>query len=232
MTTARATDYHLYDGSGDDLAQQLGGGSQVILLPDSPPVQRDADRVERIRIMWGQRLIDDLSAGRYRALVCAVNAEDNSHGIINLLAQCLPTSQWQEPMITEHAKRFVQPTTPTIVKYDMDRVEVLGLLRPKQHENLTRQDLAAGFRMITAMLRGRPERLPIASVCFLGARANRLLDDHGHEPSFETVLSLMYESGFRGDVYPAPWMWESAPKGVFPRYPFPEGFKQMCEGGF
>jgi hypothetical protein len=42
----------------------------------------------------------------------------------------------------------------------------------------------------------------------------------------------MYSAGFRGDVYPSPWMWESAPVGVFPRYPFPEVLKQMCEGGF
>jgi hypothetical protein len=233
MTKTRvSSEYHIYDGSGDDLAEQLGGGNQLILLPDSPTVQRDADRTERIRILWGQRLIDDLALGRYRALVCAVNAEDNSHGIINLLSQALPTSQWHEPMITEHAKRFVQPHTPTIVKYDMDRVEVLGLLRPNEHERLTMADLSAGLRMVVAMLRGRPDRFPIASVCFLGARANKLIDEHGHEPSFERVLSLMYAAGFRGDVYPAPWMWESAPKGVFPRYPFPEGFKQMCEGGF
>jgi hypothetical protein len=229
---ARTSDYQIYEGSGDQLAEQLGGTNQVILLPDSPTVQRGADPVERIRILWGQRLIDDLIAGRYRAVVCAVNAHDNTRGIITQLAQSLPTSQWQEPMITEHARRFVQPQTPTIIKYDMDRVEVLALLRPAQHESLTLTDLASGFRMVTAMLRGRPERLPIASVCFLGARANRLIDDQSREPSFETVLNVMYESGFRGDVYPAPWMWETSPRGVFPRYPFPEGFKQMCEGGF
>jgi hypothetical protein len=42
----------------------------------------------------------------------------------------------------------------------------------------------------------------------------------------------MYESGYRGDVYPAPWMWESAPTAVFPRYPFPDSLKRVCEGGF
>ena len=51
------------------------------------------------------------------------------------------------------------------------------------------------------------------------------------EPSLETVLDVMYRSGFRGDVYPAPWMWEAAPR-VFPRYPFPDSFRQMCDGGF
>src|SRR2546423_1775538 len=78
----------------------------------------------------------------------------------------------------------------------------------------------AGFRPIAEMLPGRPARYPAASVCFLGARANRLLDARGQEPCFETVLHLMYEAGFRGDVYPAPWMWESAPTAMFPRYPF------------
>jgi hypothetical protein len=201
-------------------------------VPDHPPVERTPDGAEHIRIMWGQRLIDDLVAGRYRALICAVNSKDNSHGIISQLAQCLPTSQWHEPMITEFAKHFVQPTTVRIVKFDMDRVKVLGVLRPSEHENLTMQDLAGGFRMISAMLGGRPDRLPVASVCFLGARANKLLDGHGREPSFETVLRVMFDSGFRGDVYPSPWMWESAPAGVFPRYPFPNSFKQMCDGGF
>ena len=229
---ARLADCHIYEGPGDDLAEQLDAGNRIVLLPDAPLVQREPDSTERVRIMWGQRLIDDLIAGRYRALVCAVNAKDNSHGIINLLAERLPTSQWREPMITEYARHFVQPHTATVVKYDMDRVKVLGLLRPAEHENLTPADLSAGFRMISAMLHGRPDRLPVASVCFLGARANQLVDSSGREPSFETVLRIMYDAGYRGDVYPAPWMWESAPKGVFPRYPFPDGFKQMCDGGF
>jgi hypothetical protein len=71
----------------------------------------------------------------------------------------------------------------------------------------------------------------VASVCFLGARANKLVDRNGHEPSFESVLGTMYDAGFRGDVYPSPWMWE-APKGVFARYPFPDSFKHMCDGGY
>ena len=226
----RLSDCHIYEGPGDDLMGQgdIGG---LTLLPDAPATQRDADPVPRIRIMWGQRLIDDLVSGRYRTLVCAVNARDNSHGFINLLAKRLSTSQWQEPMITEYARHFAQPNRVTVVKYDMDRVEVLALLRPRDHEQMTPDDLSAGFRIVSAMLNCRTERMPVASVCFLGARANRLVDSRGHEPSFETVLHRMYESGYRGDVYPAPWMWDSA-TGVFPRYPFPETVKQMCEGGF
>jgi len=109
---------------------------------------------------------------------------------------------------------------------------VLGLLRPSEHEHLTPADVLTGFRIVSAMLNARPDRLPVASVCFLGARANKLFDDNGREPSFETVLRIMFGAGYRGDVYPAPWMWESAPRSVFPRYPFPAGFKDMCNGGF
>src|SRR5438876_2428597 len=123
----RLSDCHIYEGSGDELAEQMDPESRIILLPDAPPVQRDPDPVERIRVMWGQRLIDDLMCGRYRSLVCAVNANDNSHGIINLLAERLPTSQWREPMITEYARHFVQPQTVTVLKFDMDRVKVLAL---------------------------------------------------------------------------------------------------------
>jgi hypothetical protein len=229
---ARLSDYHIYDGSGDDLAGQMDATHGLTLLPDAPAVQRERDTTERIRILWGQRLIDDLIAGRYRGLVCAVNAKDNSHGIISSLAELLPTSQWRESMITEFARHFVQPNNVTVVKFDMDRVKVLGLLRPAEREHLTMRDLAQGFRLVSAMLQQRPDRLPVASVSFLGARANRLLDGNGREPSFESVLSTMHESGFRGDVYPAPWMWEAAAKGVFPRYPFPDSFKHMCDGGF
>jgi hypothetical protein len=229
---ARLGGRHIYEGTGDDLMEQFDVTSRIVLLPDAPALQRDPDPVMRIRIMWGQRLIDDLMAGRYRVLVCAVNDIDNRHGFINLLADRLPTSQWREPMITEHAKHFVQSHAVTVVKYDMDPLEVLALLRPSGHEHLTLQDLSAGFRLVAAMIRGHPQRHPAASVCFLGARANRLIDGRGQEPSFETVLGAMYEAGYRGDVYPAPWMWESGPTAVFPRYPFPDTFRQMCEGGF
>src|SRR5205814_1017081 len=32
--TARPNDYHIYEGSGDDLAEQLDSGNRLILLPD------------------------------------------------------------------------------------------------------------------------------------------------------------------------------------------------------
>jgi len=82
------------------------------------------------------------------------------------------------------------------------------------------------------MVHRKPQRRPIASVCYLGGKANRLADVEGDEPSFEGVLRTMYESGYRGDVYPAMWMWHAAPTGVFARYPFPESVATMREGGF
>ena len=82
------------------------------------------------------------------------------------------------------------------------------------------------------MVRRKTQRLPTASVSFLGAHANKLVDEHDREPSFETVLRSMHDSGFTGDVYPAPWMWESAPTAVYARYPFPASLEAMREGGF
>ena len=223
----------IYDGPGDDLmGQRDETGGRIILVPDAPPVQKGPDDVQHIRIMWGQRLIDDLMAGRYRTLICAVNSVDNSQGFIRSIAERLPSSQWREPMITDHARHFAQPGRTTVVKYDLGGVEVLGLLRPAGRDHLMLDDLSAGFRIATAMLRCRADRSPAASVCFLGARANLLLDAAGREPSFETVLQIMYNAGFRGDVYPAPRMWDSAPTVVFPRYPFPQSLKQLCEGGY
>jgi len=212
--------------------EQADEGRRVVLVDDAAGGVRGPDPVQRIRLMWGQRLIDDLVAGRYRTLVCAVNATDNRNGFIHTLAERLPTSQWREPGIASYAKHFADATRVRVLKYDMDGVEVLAILRPTSHEHFTLAHLAEGFGTVAAMLRCRPERYPVASVSFLGARANRLLDPRGREPSFETVLKVMYESGYRGDVYPAPKMWESAPTAVFPRYPFPESLTRRCEGGY
>ena len=54
----------------------------------------------------------------------------------------------------------------------------------------------------------------------------------GREPSFEGVLRVMYEAGYRGDVYPSLRMWELAPTGVFASYPFPKSLDVMRKGGF
>jgi hypothetical protein len=223
---------HIYDNQGDQLIEWHETGPRIIVLPDAMASSREPDPTPRIRIMWGQRLIDDLLKGCYHSLVCAVNAQDNSHGFITQLAATLPTSQWNDRTITEHARHFVRKDHVTVVKYDMDMVEVLALLRPAQRDHLTLDDVSHGFHLVSEMIHRRPQRRPIASVCFLGARANRLLDDHGKEPSFERVLDAMYDAGYRGDVYPSPWMWECAPTAVFARYPFPESVQRMCEGGF
>jgi len=120
----------------------------------------------------------------------------------------------------------------SVLKYEMDVVEVLALLRPIDRPHLILQDMTSGFEMVSEMIARKPHRSPTASVCFLGARANRLLDDGGEEPSFETVLRTMHEAGFGGDVYPALWMWESAPTPVYARFPFPPSIESMRQGGF
>jgi hypothetical protein len=114
----------------------------------------------------------------------------------------------------------------------MDDVKVLALLRPHEREVFTLDDFRTGFEKVAQMAEGRRDRMPMASVSFLGAKSNRLVNKDGNEPSFETVLRTMFESGYRGDVYPSVRMWELAPTGVFATYPFPSSLKVMRSGGF
>lgn len=237
MTTT-AENASIYEGEGDRLMSQPDrvGVDLITLLPDARP-SKTPDRRSRIRIMWGQHLLEDLLADRYHTLVCGVNATDNSHGIITQLATLLPTSQWDNSSITAHAKRFAQlgetgRDRVKVLKYDMDSVEVLALLRPVEHETFSMENLAQGFNIVSEMLQRKPGRFPSATVSFLGAHANALRDEAGREPSLERVLGCMYDAGYTGDLYPAPWMWESAPIGVYARYPFPESLQRMREGGF
>jgi hypothetical protein len=206
---------------------------KIVLLPDARP-SKAPDRTSKIRLMWGQHLLEDLLAGRYRTLVCAVNDQDNRRGIITQLATLLPTSQWDEQSITAHARLFSQTArnAPRVIKFDMDAVEVLAVLRPASRDHLTLEDLSQSIRIVTEMISRRAERLPSASVSFLGARSNRLLDAKGQEPSLEGVLKTMYESGYTGDVYPAPSMWEVSPIPVYARYPFPSALETIRHGGF
>ncbi len=221
----------IYRGDGDELMASQSLDERLILIPDRMPTSKP-DTAPHIRIMWGQHLLDDLLAGRYRSLVCAVNAEDNSHGIVSQLATLLPTSQWEGRSITAHARLFVSQEKVRVVKFDLDSVEMLALLRPASHEHLTLDDLEHGFRIVAEMIDRKPQRKPVASVSFLGARANRLLGEDGVEPSFETVLETMFNAGFSGDVYPAPWMWQCTSTPVYARYPFSHALEQMREGGF
>ncbi len=229
--TTKTTTSRIYDGDGDQLMVDEAVQERLVVLPDGRPSKTE-DKTPRIRIMWGQHLLDDVVAGRYRSIVCAVNAEDNSHGIISKLAEIVPTSQWDMQSITTHTKMFAHRESVTVIKFDMDTIEVLGLLRPTNRDHLTLNDLVHGFAVVSEMIRRKPHRMPVAAVSFLGAHANALVDEHGQEPSFETVLRTMHESGFHGDVYPAPWMWESAPTGVYARYPFPPSLENMRMGGF
>lgn len=222
----------IYDQEGDSLMQETSvGANRLVIVPDAPPA-RAADRTPRIRIMWGQHLLDDLIAGRYRSLLCAVNAQDNSRGIISQLAEFLPTSQWDEQSITEYARHFDSPGGKVkVLKYDMDTVEVLAVLRPAGHDRLTLADLSTAFRLAVQMTLTKSGRLPSASVSFLEARANLLVDQNGQTPSFEAVLRTMHGAGYSGDVYPSPSMWKAAPTGVFARYPFPASLDLRRGGG-
>lgn len=229
----------LYDDEGDLLMQADKRSNRVILLPSGDPRSAGAGR-DRLRIMWGQHLLADLVDGRYRAVVCGVNDTDNTHGIIGELFDLITTSQWSTAAATSYAKMFHESAAlhasmdrePYILKYDLDSLMILALLRPKGKDHLTLTDIARGFKTVAKMLDGRRERWPVASVSFLGAKSNRLIDEDGHEPSFESVLRTMYDAGFRGDVYPSLGMWEIAPTGVFATYPFPESLDVMRSGGF
>ena len=223
----------IYDGNGDELMIDHELHERLVIVPDARPF-KGPDTSPKLRLMWGQHLLDDLLVGRYRSLVCAVNTEDNTHGIIGQLANLLPTSQWDPESITAHARLFATRKTTTVIKYDMDMVEVLALLRPAGQEQLTLDSLSQGFRVVTEMIRRRSQRTPVASVSFLGAHANALAtsEDDASEPSFETVLRAMHKAGFGGDVYPSPRMWECAPTAVFARYPFPQSIDQMRQGGY
>ncbi|MEO1718252.1 MAG: hypothetical protein AAFR76_14210 [Planctomycetota bacterium] len=234
MTTT--TDHvRLYDGDADGLVS-ADQADKVTLLPGEAGGFAAS---ERVRVMWGQDMLRDMLDGRYRAVICGVNDTDNSHGIIAQLVNLVHASQWTESTVTGYAKVFQESTTrlapatdqePYVLKYDLDSVLILGLLRPRGKDHFTLADLGRGFSTITKMLKDRADRRPVASVSFLGARSNRLLDADGNEPSFETVLRTMFQSGYRGDVYPALSMWSRGDVGVFPTYPFPEGLARMREG--
>jgi hypothetical protein len=229
----------LYDGEGDLLVQADQSPDRVILLP-SGDVRKVSTSPDRIRIMWGQHLLADLVAGRYRTVVCGVNDEDNARGILGELLDVVPTSQWSVKSATSFARMFHESVAvhaandrePYVLKFDLDALLILALLRPRGRDHFTLEDLARGFQTVAKMMLGRRDRRPVASVSFLGAKSNRLLGEGGREPSFESVLRVMFEAGYRGDVYPSLGMWELAPTGVFANYPFPESLDDMRRGGF
>jgi hypothetical protein len=225
----------LYEEDAESLLSSDQFPDRVSLLPGATGKVQSG---ERLRILWGQDLLRDLLDGRYRTVVCGVNEEDNSSGIIAQLVELIPTSQWTARGVTSYAKMFHEAVSvhaahdrePYVLKIDLDSLLILGLLRPKERGHFSVEDLQRGFSTVTKMLHDRRERGPVATVSFLGARANRLLDSKGREPSFETVLRTMYSAGFRGDVYPSPGMWRFGHVGVFPSYPFPESVDRMRAG--
>ena len=229
----------LYDDEGDLLMQADQRSDRVVILPSGDPRRASPER-DRIRLLWGQHLLADLVAGRYRSFVCGVNTEDNDHGIINQVVSLTTTSQWTPKAVTSYARMFSESVSvhaatdrePYVLKYDLDSLLILALLRPAGRDHFTLEDLSRGFATVAKMLRGRRERLPVATVSFLGAKSNKLVDADGGEPSFESVLRVMYDAGYRGDVYPSLQMWELAPTGVFASYPFPESLDVMRKGGF
>jgi hypothetical protein len=230
-----APDTRLYDDDAESLLMSDQFPDRVSLLPGAGGRVQSG---ERLRILWGQDLLRDLLDGRYRTVVCGVNDEDNAHGIIAQLVELVETSQWSARAVTSYARMFhesvaihaAQDREPYVLKIDLDRLLIFGLLRPKGRDHFSIEDLHRGFATVAKMLKDRRERLPVAAVSFLNARANRLLGPDGREPSFETVLRTMYSAGFRGDVYPSPGMWRFGHVGVFPSYPFPESLERMRAG--
>ncbi len=224
----------LYDEDADSLLLSEGFAERATLLPGAAG-QRAG---ERVRIMWGQDLLRDLLDGRYRTVVCGVNDSDNSHGIIAQLVDMMQTSQWTPRTVTSYAKMFQDSVAvhaaadrePYVLKYDLDSVLILAILRPKNKDHFSLDDLYRGFRTVSKMLGDRRERQPAAAVSFLNAKANRLQGPGGTEPSFESALRTMFNAGFRGDVYTSPSMWKFGHVGVFPTYPFPEAIDRMRGG--
>ena len=239
MAIAHESEIRLYDDEGDLLLETDNRADRVIVLPSGDP-RCASSGADRIRIQWGQHLLADLVAGRYRTAICAVNDVDNSHGIVGELLELVPTSQWNDKSATAYARMFHESVAthaphdhePYILKFDLDRLLILAILRPRDRDHFTLEDLARGFQTVAKMLAGRRERWPVASVSFLGAKSNHLVGSDDEEPPFESVLRVMYEAGYRGDIYPSLGMWELAPTGAFASYPFPESLNVMRSGGF
>jgi len=230
----------IYDGETGRLMQPDPDANRVSLLPAG---RYEPEPEGCIRILWGQNMLADVVAGRYRSVVCGVNDTDNSRGIIAQLVEKVPSSQWTAAGVTSYAKMFQQSVAvhaaqdrePYVLKYDLDRLVIFALLRPSGQSYFTLDDLSTGFTTISKMLEGRADRLPVCSVSFLGARSNRLVESESgpgseREPSFESALRTMYAAGYRGDIYPSLGMWDQGDTGVFASYPFPEGVERMREG--
>lgn len=194
----------VYEDDGDLLMDASKVAAKVVVVPSGDP--RSAAATDRMRLVWGQHLLSDLLDGRYRTVVCGINDEDNNRGVLGELLKLIPTSQWTLESATSYAKMFrsavavhaAEDREPYVLKFDLDRLLILALMRPAGRDHFTLEDLFRGFRTVAKMLQGRRDRLPAASVSFLGAKSNRLVDHRGEAPSFEAVLDAMYKGGFPG----------------------------------
>ena len=192
MTTLR-----MYDGDGDRLLEVSPSQPQVRLLPAGDP--HSVTGRPRIRLLWGHHILDDLVAGRYRTVICGINDVDNSKGVVAELLRLVPGSQWSLSSATSYARVFrdaislhaKEDREPYVLKFDLDRLLILALLRPRGRDHFTLEDLYRGFRTAQSMLDGRRDRQPVATVSFIGAKSNRAVDHEGREPSLEAVLSAM-----------------------------------------
>ncbi|MDG2030393.1 MAG: hypothetical protein P8J45_05250 [Phycisphaerales bacterium] len=226
----------IYKEDADLLVEATPSAPCVMLLPQGDP--RSATARTKLRIQWGQHLLDDLVNGCYRTVVCGVNAENNTQGLLGELLKLIPTSQWTLESATSYAKMFRDAVSiharedrePYVLKFDLDRILILALLRPAGRDHFTLEDLYRGFKTIAKMMEGRRERQPAATVSFLGAKSNRLLDHQGEEPPFEAALEAIHKAGFEGDIYPPVELWNCAPTGVFGSYPFPDSVDRMRQG--
>ena len=148
----------IYQDDGDRLMQVSRGMKGITVVPQGDV--RAASGQRRIRIQWGQHLLDDLLRGRYRTLICGVNERDNSHGILGEVLRLVPTSQWTLASVTSFAKTFRTASSlhgkddrePYVLKFDLDRLLVLALLRPADRDHFTLDDVERGFRTVSLML--------------------------------------------------------------------------------
>lgn len=240
MSQTATDQIRLYDGEGDRLVQgdRTSQAQRIILLPSGDPRTAPPDR-DRIRLQWGQHLLADVVAGRYRTVICGVNDQDNSHGVLGELLGLVPTSQWTTRTATSYAQVFQKSVSvhaagdrePYVLKFDLDTLLVLALLRPSGRDHFTLEDVGRGFTTVTKMLKDRHDRRPVATVSFLGAKSNRLVDADGQEPTLESVARTMFDAGFRGDLYPPLAAWEMAPTACFASYPYPDSLDEMRRGG-
>ena len=230
------SDLRLYDGDGDRLLEVASSQPQVRILPSGDP--RAVTGRPRIRLMWGQHILDDLDAGRYRTVICGINDTDNSKGVIAEILRLVPGSQWTLSSATSYARVFrdaislhaKEDREPYVLKFDLDRLLILALLRPNGRDHFTLEDLYRGFRTARTMIDGRRDRQPVATVSFIGAKSNRAVDHEGRDPSLEAVLRAMHTAGFEGDLYPPPSAWETSRVGAYAAYPFPESLERARDG--